>query len=225
MIVEEDDDKTCVLSLELLPGFHPEVGWFVNHNEDWNAPMFQNLILDRPIETVTTFYKYNFNTLSLELLLTCGCHCPIHSRPLCTRADPYPCPTLTKKQKFTFTPNQPFTRLVDHAIALKKDDTLRAKIICYCVLNIRIYNSTLHITEIQKDLFELQKQHCNSTITLTEANAYNRLALRVIFKDPPTDAMTMEEVHCGRNCHAFTPYFSILLFIFLSQQLIYSRYS
>ena len=125
MIVEEDNnDDTHMSSLEPLPGFHPGVGWLVNHNEDWNAPMFQDLITDGLVETVATFYCYDFNTMSPELLLTHGCHCPIHSCPLCTHADPYPHPALTKKQEFAFTPDQPFTRLVDHAVALEKDDTL-----------------------------------------------------------------------------------------------------
>ena len=73
---------------------------------------------------MATFYKYDFDTNSPELLLTHGCHCPVHSHPLCARADPYPHPTLTKKQEFAFTPDQPFTRLVDHAVTLKKDDSL-----------------------------------------------------------------------------------------------------
>jgi hypothetical protein len=125
MIIEEDsDNETHVSSPEPLPGFHPGVGWFTNHNKDWNTPMFQDLILDGLVETIAAFYKYDFDTTSPELLLTCGCHCPVHSRPLCTRADPYPCPALTKKQEFAFAPDQPFMRLVDHTVALEKDDTL-----------------------------------------------------------------------------------------------------
>jgi hypothetical protein len=40
IVEEEEEDKTRVSSPEPLPGFHPGVGWFVNHNKDWNAPMF-----------------------------------------------------------------------------------------------------------------------------------------------------------------------------------------
>jgi hypothetical protein len=199
MIIEEDNDDTRISSPEPLPGFHPGVGWLVNHNEDWNAPMFQDLITDGLVETVTAFYKYDFDTTSPELLLTRGPHCPVHSRPLHAHANPYPRPALTKKQDFTFAPDQPFTRLVDHAVALEKDDTLRAEVIRYRALSTCIRNSALRVAEMQKDLFKLQKQRRDSLIALSEANAYNRLAPKVIFEDPPTNVMTTEEVRCGRD--------------------------
>jgi hypothetical protein len=200
IVMEEDnDDETHVSSPEPLPGFHPGVGWLVNHNKDWNAPMFQDLITDSLVETITAFYRYDFNTTSPELLLTCGCHCPIHSRPLHACADPYPCPALTKKQEFAFAPDQPFTRLVDHTITLEQDDTLKAEVICYRALNTRIHSSALCITEMRQDLFDLQRQRCDSAVALSEANTYNRLALRVIFENPPINAMTAEEVHEGHN--------------------------
>jgi hypothetical protein len=196
---EDDDDETRVSSPEPLPGFHPGVGWFVNHNEDWNAPMFQDLITDGPIETVAAFYSYDFDTASPELLLTRGRHCPVHSHPLHAHADPYPCPALTKKQEFTFAPDQPFMKLVNHAVALEKDDSLRAEVIHYRTLNTRIQSSASCIAEMQQDLFDLQRQCRDSTVALSEANAYNRLAPRVIFEDPPVDAMTAEEIREGRN--------------------------
>jgi hypothetical protein len=134
-----------------------------------------------------------------ELLLTCRHNCPIHFCPLHAYADPYPHPALTKKQEFTFTPDQSFTKLVNHTIALKKDNTLQAEVVCYHALNMHIHNSTLYITKMWKDLFKLQKQHHNSVIALTEANAYNRLAPKVIFKDPPVDFMTTEEIRSSHN--------------------------
>ena len=149
MIVEEDNNNNTCMSLpEPLPGFHPGVGWQVNHNKDWNTPMFQDLITDGLVETVATFYHYDFDTTSPELILTRGRHCPIHSCPLCARANPYPRPALTKKQEFMFAPDQPFTKLVDHAIALEKDNTLRAEVVRYRALNTHIRNSTLCIVEM-----------------------------------------------------------------------------
>jgi hypothetical protein len=200
MIVEEDDNNKTRISLpEPLPGFHPGVGWFINHNKDWNAPMFQDLIFDGPVETVAAFYKYDFNTTSPKLLLTRGQHCPVHSCPLRARADPYPHPALTKKQEFTFAPDQPFTRLVDRVVALEKDNSLKAEVIHYHALNTHIHNSVLRVMEMQKDLFDLQRQRRDSAVALSEANAYNRLAPRVIFEDPPANTMTTEEIHEGRN--------------------------
>jgi hypothetical protein len=155
MIVEDDDDETHISLPEPLPGFHPGVGWLVNHNEDWNAPMFQDLITDGLVETIAAFYCYDFDTTSPKLLLTRGCHCSVHSRPLHACADPYPRPALTKKQEFAFAPDQPFTRLVDHTIALEKDDTLKVEVIRYRALNMRIRSSTLRIAKMQKDLFDL----------------------------------------------------------------------
>jgi len=46
------------------------------------------------------------------------------THPLQAYTDPYPHPTLLHKQEFTSYTNQPFLKLVDHAVNLEKDETL-----------------------------------------------------------------------------------------------------
>ncbi len=196
---EDDNDNTHILSPEPLPSFHPGVGWFVNHDKARDTPIIPNLILDSQTETIAPFYQYNFDMESPELLLTCGCNCCIHSCPLRAHADPYPRATLTHKQEFSFHPNQPFSKLVNHTINLEEDDTPHTEIVCYRALNTHIYSSTHHIAEMQQNLFELQKRCRDSTATLSKANTYNCLAPKVIFKDPPADFMTIKEIHNSHN--------------------------
>ena len=50
-----------------------------------------------------------------------------------------------------------------------------------------------------QDLFDLQRQYCDSAIALLEANAYNRLTSKIIFEDPLANFMTASEVQSSHD--------------------------
>jgi hypothetical protein len=62
------------------------------------------------------FYKYNFLPDYPELLLSWGCNCLQHSRPLRVREDPYPQRVLTQKEAYTFYPREMFTPMINFTI-------------------------------------------------------------------------------------------------------------
>jgi hypothetical protein len=53
------------------------------------------------------------------------------SRNLHARPDPYPRGILRTKEEYLFFPDEPFTMLINEAIDLERDETLRAKVFRY----------------------------------------------------------------------------------------------
>jgi hypothetical protein len=53
------------------------------------------------------------------------------SRNLHARPDPYPQAILCTKEEYLFFPDEPFTMLVNEAIDLERDETLRAEVLRY----------------------------------------------------------------------------------------------
>jgi hypothetical protein len=74
------------------------------------------------------FIRYDFDTDSPELLATHGRGCSVHSSFLHARPKPYELPTLTKKERFLFRMDEPFSPLLDQAVELEDDITLRAEV-------------------------------------------------------------------------------------------------
>jgi len=111
-----------------MPGVHPGFGWFCNANEETGSPIFREYVVDDGLEIIAPYYQLDMDTDSPELLLTRGRRCTVHSRTLRARKDPYPRPVLTRKQRYSFEANQPFSRLVDWALDQEEDDTLKAEV-------------------------------------------------------------------------------------------------
>jgi hypothetical protein len=111
-----------------MPGVHPGFGWFCNANNETGSPIFCQYVVDDGLEIITLYYQLNMDTDSPELLLTCRRRCTVHSCTLRAHKDPYPCPTLTCKQRYSFEADQPFSCLVDWALDQEEDDMLKAEV-------------------------------------------------------------------------------------------------
>ena len=85
-----------------MPGVHPRFGWFCNANEETGSPIFRKYVIIDRLEIIAPYYQLDMDTDSPKLLLTHGHQCTIHSRTLRARKDPYPCPALTRKQRYSF---------------------------------------------------------------------------------------------------------------------------
>ena len=83
-------------------------------------------------EKAALFFCYDFNTGSSELLTTRGQNCHVYARFLNTWPRSYPCKALTKRQCLLFQPQERHIPLVDQALNLKRDITLRAEVQHYC---------------------------------------------------------------------------------------------
>jgi hypothetical protein len=182
-----------------MPGVHPGVGWCRNLNDKTGNPIFAEYLIDGDLEIIAPYYQFDMDSDSPELLLTHGRRCSVHSRTLRARKDPYPRPALTCKQRYSFDADQPFSRLVDWAVNQEEDDTLKAEVTRYRALNKRASRIANHIVALRVDLEDVAKQRFESVKALTDANAYYRIAPRVIYSTPPLTYMTDNQVNHARN--------------------------
>ena len=117
VLEDEDREEACTpASGSPMPGIHPGFGWFRNTNEETGSPIFCEYVINDRLKIIAPYYHLNMDTDSLELLLTHGCRCMVHSRTLRAHKDPYPYPALTRKQHYLFEADQPFFCLVDWAL-------------------------------------------------------------------------------------------------------------
>jgi hypothetical protein len=131
-----------------MPGIHPGFGWFRNANEETGSPIFCEYVIDDGLEIIAPYYQLDMDTDSPELLLTRGRRCTVHSRTLRACKDPYPHPTLTGKQRYSFKADQPFSRLIDWALDQEEDDTLKAEIARYRAMTKRASRIANHIAAL-----------------------------------------------------------------------------
>jgi hypothetical protein len=182
-----------------IPGVHPGLGWFRNANEETGSPIFSEYVLEDGLEIIAPYYQFDMDTDSPELLLTRGRRCTVHSRTLRARKDPYPHPALTRKQRYSFEADQPFSRLVDWALDQEEDDTLKAEVTRYRAMTKRASCIANHIAALREDLANVTQQCFQSAKSLADANAYYRIAPRVIYSTPPAEHLTDNQVHHARN--------------------------
>jgi hypothetical protein len=181
-----------------IPGIHPGFGWFCNANEETGSPIFHEYLIDNGLEIIAPYYQLNMDTDSPELLLTHGWRCTVHSRILRARKDPYPRPTLTCKQQYSFEADQPFSHLVDWALDQEEDDTLKAEVTCYRAMTKRASRIANHIAALREDLADVTQQRFQSAKSLADANTY-RIALRIIYSMPPLKHLTDNQVNHARD--------------------------
>jgi hypothetical protein len=138
-----------------MPGVHPRFGWFHNANEETGSPIFREYVIDDRLEIIAPYYQLDMDTDSPELLLTRSCRCTVHSRTLRAHKDPYPRPTLTRKQCYSFEADQPFSRLVDWALDQEEDDMLKAEVARYRAMTKRASRIANHIAALREDLADV----------------------------------------------------------------------
>jgi hypothetical protein len=182
-----------------MPGVHPGFGWFRNTNEETGSPIFREYVIDDGLEIIAPYYQLDMDTDSPELLLTRGRRCTVHSRTLRARKDPYPRPALTRKQRYSFEADQPFSRLVDWALDQEGDDTLKAEVARYRAMTKRASRIANHIAALREDLADITQQRFQSAKSLADANAYCRIAPRVIYSTPPLNQLMDNQVHHARD--------------------------
>jgi hypothetical protein len=77
------------------------------------------------------FYHINMEDKYPTVSVTEGRNCPVHSMSLRARPHPYPKPLLTQKEEFIFHDGECFMSLVDEALRMDGDITLRAAVVRY----------------------------------------------------------------------------------------------
>jgi hypothetical protein len=159
ILKDEDHEEACTPAPgSPMPGIHPRFGWFHNTNKETGSPIFHEYIIDDGLEIVAPYYQLDMDTNSPELLLTRGQRCTIHSCTLRARKDPYPHPTLTRKQWYSFKADQPFSRLIDWAIDQEEDNMLKAEVARYRAMTKRASCIANHIAALHENLADITQQ-------------------------------------------------------------------
>ncbi len=123
-------------------------------------------------EIIAPFFRYDFTPDYPEIILSRGRNCTNHSCPLRAQADPYPCRMLTRKEAYTFYPNESFSPMVDFALNGERDTSLQGEVQ-------RFHSTHQKVADLAEDLAKLKKLYWNtwwdeynSLHTLAHANAY-----------------------------------------------------
>jgi len=175
----EEDEENCgkYQPWSPTPEEAPQPG--VIPGEDWirNLQGLEPLVNHRipgmaGREIIAPFFHYDFAPDYPEIILSQGRHCANHSRPLHARADPYPHRILTRKEAYTFYPNESFSPMVDFALNGERDTSLWGEVQ-------RFRNAHQKVADLAKELAKLKKLYWNtwwdeynSLHTLAHANAY-----------------------------------------------------
>jgi hypothetical protein len=154
-LVLEDEDREEAQTLapgSPMPGVHPGFGWFRNANEETGSPIFCEYVINDRLEIIAPYYQLNMDTNSPEFLLTRGQWCTVHSCTLRACKDPYPHSALTRKQRYLFKADQPFSCLVDWALDQEEDNTLKVEVAQYRAMTKRASCIANHIAALHEDL-------------------------------------------------------------------------
>jgi hypothetical protein len=115
---------------ESQPGVH--LGFLWNENlvdRSFRFPQFTLLEGDK--QHPAPFYCINMEDKYPTVSITEGHNCPIQSILLHAQPHPYPKPLLMHKEEFVFYDGECFTPLINEAIHMEGDITLRAKVTRY----------------------------------------------------------------------------------------------
>jgi hypothetical protein len=111
----------------------------------------------------------------------------IRQRALRAKADPYPRPPFTKKQRFFFAPEQVFSSAVDEAVVTDGDTTLFGEVIGYRNRYERTQQLAQKLDNLWDEFRIAQKAEWESALCLAKANVYHRLLPKVLAGSDPLE--------------------------------------
>jgi hypothetical protein len=176
---QEERESSPPTSTAETPGAHPGPGWIPNVNEEGILHEYTVPVGEEGLE-IAPFFQYDFDTDTPEILLTRGRNCRVHARFLRARSQPYPCPILTQQQKLLFRRNERHTRLVDQALDLERDVTLRAKVQHFRRDVEKAARAADFAAEAKEVFNQARLDAWNSAKRLADADAYTRLRTRIL---------------------------------------------
>jgi phage shock protein A len=106
---------------------------------------------------------------------------------------------LTRKQEFSFAPHQPFSKLVDFAVAQEKDVSLTAEVHRYRRADDRLRRIARHMAKLREEVADVTHQKHLSAVALASANAFSRVAPRILYDSPPPYLLADNKVQEGRT--------------------------
>src|SRR5712671_6581009 len=104
---------------------------------------------------------------------------------------------LTKKQRYAFAANQPHTPIVNAALEQERDFTLLAEVYAFRKADEKMKRLSHKLGQLKRQ-FQVAQLHRNDSIrNLAAANAYQRVAPRVIYDQWPSPSLTANHIQQG----------------------------
>jgi hypothetical protein len=152
-----------------LVGIHPGPGWIPNTNHH-NITTFNGTT-----RVPVPFIQYDFLSLFPKILLTRGHGCTVETRDLQAHQDLYPRGILRTKEEYLFFEDEPFTMLINKALDLEKDVTLKAEVWRYQSACHTLKKQAVHLGQLRHKFEDAQWELRDSLKALLHANAFKRL--------------------------------------------------
>jgi hypothetical protein len=159
-----------------LVGVHPGPGWIPNTNHR-NITTFNGTA-----RVPVPFVQYDFSSPFPKILSTHGRGCTVKTRDLRARQDPYPRGILHTKEEYLFFEDEPFMMLVNEAIDLEKDVTLKAEVWRYRSARRALKKQAVHLGQLRRKFEDMQWELRDSLKALSRANAFKRLEPRIQYE-------------------------------------------
>jgi hypothetical protein len=159
-----------------LVGVHPGPSWIPNTNHH-NITTF-----DGAARVPVPFIQYDFSSPFPKILSTHGRGCTVETHDLRARQDPYPRGILRTKEEYLFFEDEPFTMLVDEALDLEKDVTLKAKVWRYWSAHRALKKQAVHLGQLRRKFEDAQWELQDSLKALSRTNTFKRLEPRIQYE-------------------------------------------
>jgi hypothetical protein len=143
------------------------------------------------------FYCINMDDKYPTISVTEGQNCPIQSLPLCMQPHPYPRPLLTQKEEFLFCNGECFTPLVNEALHMEGDITLRAKVTQYQCTTAEVYSLIHQLMSLKRKFNNPTWEVHDSRKRLAMADAYRHLKPHVLYGVQVGGDLTQDDVQHG----------------------------
>jgi hypothetical protein len=181
---------------ESQPGVHPGFLWNENLVEGlFKFPQFT--LLDGDEQRPAPFYHINMEDKYPTISVTEGCGCPIYSMSLRAQPYPYPKPLLTQKEEFIFYDGECFTPLVNKALRMDGDVTLRAEVVRYWRAIAEVHSLASQLVSLKRRFDDATWDIQNSGKRLAIADTYGHLEPHVLYGVQATDDITAEDIEYG----------------------------
>jgi hypothetical protein len=166
---------------------HPGPGWVPN-TDHRNITTF-----DGAARVPIPFVQYDFSSPFPKILSTCGRGCTIETHDLRARQDPYPRGILRTKEEYLFFEDEPFTMLVDEALDLEKDVTLKAEVWPYWSARRALKKQATHLGQLHRKFEDAQWELWDSLKVLSRTNAFKRLEPCIQYKVAIDDNIPLQD--------------------------------
>jgi hypothetical protein len=178
------------------PGVHPGFLWNENLvDRIFKFPQFK--LPDNDKCFTAPFYHVNMDDKYPTISVMAGHNCLIYTMPLHAQPHPYLKPLLTQKKEFLFHDRECFMPLVNEALRMDGDITLRAKVTRYRRAIAKVHSLASQLVSLKRKFNDVTWDIQNSGKRLAMANAYGHIEPHILYGVQVNKDITAEDIEYG----------------------------